>query len=530
MFDKKVALLNFDIKIFNKWNLSEVLLFTGISIAILWSVYYAFVTISVPYQIEYHEGVNQVQTSLFLRRANPFTLENQPLGMTNYGMGYGLAVLPFAAVFGNTLLVHRSVTFGFIIFSALIGFFIVYRSRKDKLAGLACAAFIMVGLMTGNGIGAFPSAQATFLFLSAIAVPYFRSFDKESLIISALATLGAFYTKPYFILSFGTVVSYLFLFVSKKKGVYFSLFFFTVFVLLLLTVKFFFPTYFIDTVLGNFFNSWLSLDHLLSQLKEMFLTFLPILLAVFLIAEKDSFIKQPGEFRYQKNFFELNVLNWDRPLLAFSPNYLFYSFVCSFLAFVFILGWHKGTGMLYSYQLIVPLFLCWFFGVAMSRAGIRLFLVMIVLANLFIWEDKLLNPSFLKQSSSDEWAQLFDYIRSSKNILNAPTVVSEVIELGLTPQDSGQTMFFYNIRPYPENILTDIPYKQIRADGLQFENSINRRIEKQVFDLIITVKDKNSFYDLELVEKYYSQVSEISVYIPNVSENWTMLVWKPRSQ
>ena len=161
-------LLTFDIKIFGRWSLSKILMFIGICAALLWSVYFAFVMIFIPHQISYHEGAAFVQTWFFLNKENPFALVNHPLSMNNYGMGYSLAVLPFAALFGNTLLVHRFVTFGFVILSALIIFFVVYRANRDVLLGLICATFVIVGLMTGEGIGAFPSSMGAFLFLMAV--------------------------------------------------------------------------------------------------------------------------------------------------------------------------------------------------------------------------------------------------------------------------------------------------------------------------------------------------------------------------
>jgi len=530
MFYKKETLLNFDIKIFNRWSLSEVLLITGVSAALLWSVYFAFVAIFVPYQIEYHEGTALAQTWLFLRRQNPFVLENQPFGMNNYGMGYSLVVLPFAAIFGNTLLVHRSVTFGFIAFSALAGYFIVYRARRDRLFAIVCAAFIMVGLITGDGIGAVPAAMGVFLFLAAVLIPFVWSFDRKSLILSALVSFGAFYTKPYFVLSFGIVVSYLFFFVSKKKSLLYGSFYAAGFMAFLLIVKSVFPTYFINTIIGNIFNSNNSLDHLFYQLRELFISFLPILFILFWIIQTGSFREPYLESDHSKNLFVLNIYEWNKPFLKYSLNYLFYSFAFSFMSFVFILGRHKGNNMYYSYQLILPLFFCWFFGYVAHRNRMRLFLVLIVLINLFAWEGKLLSPNILKQDSSKEWAELFDYMRSSKRILNAPTVVSEVIALGLTPLDSGQTIFFYNVRPYPDNILSNISYQQIRTDGFIFEKSINRQIEKQKFDLIITIKDKFSFFDYDLVNQYYSQISEITVQMPYTGIQWTMLVWKPKPQ
>jgi hypothetical protein len=54
VLDKKSSNWYFDIKIFNKLNLSEALLFAGACAAILWSVYFALVTLFNPHQIFYN--------------------------------------------------------------------------------------------------------------------------------------------------------------------------------------------------------------------------------------------------------------------------------------------------------------------------------------------------------------------------------------------------------------------------------------------------------------------------------------------
>lgn len=527
MVDNKTSFWDFDVKIINKWNLSEVLLFAGIFASLLWSVYFSFVTLLIPYQIELHEGTAQVQTWFFLRGENPFVLENQPLGMNNYGMGYSLAVLPFAALFGNTLLVHRSVTFGFIVLCALTGFFVVYRARKDVLFALACAAFIVVGLIARGGIGAFPAAMGTFLFLAAMLIPFVRSFDMSSLILSVLISLAAFYTKPYFVLSFGIVDSYLFFFVSKRKGIVYGGSFIAAFAALFLVVRSIFPAYFIDTILGNVSNSSIRFGHLVDQLIELFFNFYPITIFLFAAILTGSWGKDSQVPYRRKIMKKMNFFGWDRPLIDRSVGYVFYSFVCAFMAFVFILGGHIGNYMNYAYHLIVPLFFCWVFCEVVSRNKMKFFLALAVILNLFVWGGKLLNPDMLKQNDSEEWGELFGYVRSSEHILNSPTVVSEVVALGLTPMDSGQTVFFYNVEPYPDNLLTTIPFDALRVDGFQYERMTDRLIEKQRFDLIVTMKGKRSFYTHELVEDSYSLVSEITVDMPLVGEHWTMLVWKP---
>src|SRR5688572_21765724 len=79
--------------------------FGGILLLFSWFVFFSFSTIAIPYQIEYREGAAQVMTHILLIGGNPFSSEFQPLAMNNYGIGYYLFALPFAKLFGNTLVV-----------------------------------------------------------------------------------------------------------------------------------------------------------------------------------------------------------------------------------------------------------------------------------------------------------------------------------------------------------------------------------------------------------------------------------------
>ena len=63
---------------------SKTLLLLGTLASILWSVYFAAVTISIPYPIEFREGAAQVMTQFLLNRSNPFRLESQPLAMNKF--------------------------------------------------------------------------------------------------------------------------------------------------------------------------------------------------------------------------------------------------------------------------------------------------------------------------------------------------------------------------------------------------------------------------------------------------------------
>jgi hypothetical protein len=517
------------IRNFREDTLPEVLLFGGSLVLILWSIYFSIITISIPYQIEFREGTAQVLTSFFLRWINPFTLDSQPLAMNNYGIGYNLVVLPFAAMFGNTLIVHRSVTFVFIVLSALLGFIVVYQTSQRISYALACSAFIMIGLIARGGIGAFPSSLGFFLFFLSILVPFFRSFDLFSLFVSLIVSILAFYTKPYFVLSFGIVFSYLFFFVSRKKSIFYGLMFLYLFSLLFVKMSQWFPLYWIDVVVGNASNTSLSLEHLTSQILDLLLFFSPVLFFATL-----SFLlkylrpnSRAISLKRGFNYFLRNALVWNSPLSNNKLNYLLYVFICSVLAFLFVLGPHIGSYLNYAYQLIIPTFFSWFFSTVKIGRRLGQIFVLAVLVNLFIWGGRNLNPDLLQQKNSQEWAKLFEYVHSSESILNSPVITSEIVELGNIPMDSGQTSYFYRVDPFSRNPFLRVSYNEFLRDGKQYTFLVDRMIEKQKFDMIVTTKGKSSFYHDEFTETYV-QIDEITVHMPQTGQSWTLVIWKPK--
>ena len=501
--------------------ISRGLLFFAAFASILWSVYFALVTISMPYQIELREGTAQVMTEFLLDRNNPFQLENQPLAMNNYGLGYNLVVSPFAALFGNTLLVHRSVTFVFVLLSALTGFMVVYRSKREAACASACAAFIVIGLMARGGIGAFPSAMGTFLFMMTIVLPFLRGFDRTSLLLSILFSIAAFYSKAYFVLGFGIVASYLFLFVSRKTGLFYSLLFLLLFAVSLLGVRLAFPLYLINTIIGNMSNTDISSAHLVSQLMRLLFYFFPVLVvSLFLMASENGLFNRSAARQF-------NSQAWQQLLTGAVRDYFFFSSVCALLAFIFVLGPHIGGYLNYAYQLILPVFFCWFFLKFDPHKQTGVLMVAAVIFNLFVWGKDTLHPQMLEQRNSKEWETLYSYVRSSSNILNSPVIASVMIESGLNPLDSGQTAYFYSVKPYPMNALLGPPYDAFRTDGFRYIKSIDNAIEKQKFDLIVTTREKSSFYHAKLIKKFYVLVDEIKVAMPQTDQQWTLLLWKP---
>lgn len=526
--NKLIALaLGFDLTMHGRRSVSRLLLFSGLVLSILWSVYFMYGVVRIPHQITTLEGTAGVHTWYFLRGGNPYTLENQPIGITLYGAMYNLVVLPFAARFGNTLAVHRAVNFVFILLSAAMFFFVVFRERRNHLQALACSAFAMVSLAGAQGLGgisAYPAPTGAFFFIAAIFVPFLFSFDAKSLAFSVFLALAGFYTKPYFLLSFGIVASYVFLFVSPKKGLMYGLSFSVAASISILAVKRIFPLYFVDVIWANVSQSRRVLEHLLAQLQSLMITFLPLLIIILLVLVIDG-IKMGGKSPAKKPY-GINISRWNEPLFGYSPGYTFYAFGISLLAFVTVLGWHGPNPLGYAYQLVAPLFVCWVFSRLIPENKTNLLAAVLITINLFTWQSRIMSPEYLKEKSPDEWTRLLGHLDGAESIIHPPLMVTEVMALGYPPMDSGQTVIFFTIEPYPDTILTDISYERVRRDGYGHTTGINRRIENHGYDVIITVKDKAQFFDTWTLEQNYTLVDEINIEM-NMGGTHTLQIWEP---
>jgi hypothetical protein len=495
----------------------------GILILVAWLVYFAGLTAIIPYPIEYREGAAQVMTQILLRGGNPFSLEYQPLAMNNYGVAYGLVVYPFAAIFGNTLTVHRAITLLFMILIALLTFKTISKYNSDLYFSLACSIFVLIPMASQGAIGAFPSALGTFLFLAGVLIPFQRFFDTRGLLVSALACIGAFYAKPYFLLSFGIVASYVFLFFSKKKGLLYSIFFLLMFAGSLLLVRYAFDLYFIDTVIGNLANTKGSPQHLVAQLVEFVREFYPALglaLTIVLIgaARVDNKTAKPG----------LDFRAIGQPFVTQPANYFLYFLVCSTLAFLLILGLHIGNYMIYGYQIIVPPLLLWLFQQLGARSRLALFAMPVLLFNMTVLSGTFLGPDRLSQKDSPEWARLYEYVEDDILILNSSLIVPAMVERGLLPVDSGQTKYFYSLTPYPSNRLLGPEYSIVKQDGRLYKEAIIDSVKRMDYDRIMLddVQWIYAFVYDDLILNY-SLVEQITVDMPQTGQQWTVMIWEP---
>jgi hypothetical protein len=292
----------------------------------------------------------------------------------------------------------------------------------------------------------------------------------------------------------------------------------------LVVVRLAFPLYFVNTIIGNISNAETSAAHVLSQLKQLLFYFVPVLLSsLFLVLiEDDTSRRRPG--------FKFAVKDWNGPLMSTSTDYLLYASLCALLAFLLVLGPHIGSYLNYAYQLVLPLFFSWFFLKFDPSRKWGFLIAAAVIFNLFFWGTNVLSASLLESRTAKEWDRLYSYIRSSSNILNSPVITSGVIRFGLTPLDSGQTSYFYSVKPYPDSPLLGPRYHAFRADGFNYIKFIDNSIEKQKFDLVVTTMEKSTFYHARFLEEFYVPVDRLTVDMPHTDQHWTLLIWKPLAQ
>ena len=181
----------------------------------------------------------------------------------------------------------------------------------------------------------------------------------------------------------------------------------------------------------------------------------------------------------------------------------------------------------YAYQLVAPLFIGLVFSKLIQESKTNLIAALLVVINLFMWQSSRMSPDYLKERSTKEWAKLLGYLDGVDSFVHPPIMVTDVMSLGFAPMDSGQTIIFYTILPYPDTILTDIPYETIRRDGYGFRTGIDRRIENHQYDVVIIQKDKSQFLDTWTLEQNYTLIDEIEIEL-NMGGSQTLQVWKPK--
>ena len=484
--------------------------------------------IAFQYPLEYGEGSIQLTTYALMNKINPFSVENNFLYINVYGIGYHLVVLPFAAVLGNTLTVHRLVNFLCIIGTLLLVINVMRQKKNSWEITILAVLFVWLGLLFQVTPTARPDSLGTFLFMLTICVPFLNKYSSKSLFFSSLTAIFSFYTKIYFLLSVPIIASYLFLFVSKKKGLLYGIGFFIGLSISGLIVNQFLDIYFLNTLSALFFGrTTYNFFHLVRSSFKFIRDYWG-LLAIGLLAVYQVIND------WKRKVLILNVKHWNFPLTNINFDLILYSLIVCAMAVFLRMGWHTGTFQTYFYHLLTAFLVITILSSIQKLKILGKSVLLIAMLTLFTQSIENLRPDFSDFNAAD-WKKLESYVSQSDRILNSPMEVSFLIAQKKEINYSFFS-FYYFLLPEKDSFFWPDP-QLLQALGDEYVNSVAETIKFGGYDLIIrNANEKYGFFIGRLdenlsnetfVEKYYHPVDTISIHLPHTLEEWNLRILKP---
>lgn len=491
--------------------------------------------IDFPYQHELREGAVLCITNLYINDENPFDISHQPQETYDYGFLYPMVVSPLAKVYGNSLSIHRRVTYVFILLSCILVFLALISKKVNPVLSFA-AAVIMHQTMVSNAFIAIarPEGMGIFFLLLTVLIPWRYNFTFASCILSILCGSLALLTKLYYFAAVPIMIIYLFLFVSKRKSVLyaFASLLSLLIIYLLITYVLKYETFF-NTVV---FQQWNDAGYNYKHMQEQLIYFLKINIVLLIIiaisltavAKKYFFRKSgtavSGFFNFLKSKFifikSLNIFR-DEPLIKTGIDLLFYSAaVFGIIIFIFKLGGNKGNGGgAYLFHLVSPfLILSAFLIIKVSGNKLVNFAAAFLL--IYTLTSQFKTPEYDFEKSAQCYEKIEDIMRKSKSTFNSPEVVSIMIEQNKPVYNSGHTQFFVRgINP--------LSLKLGFSDGVEKRNrdyllENNRKIINRDFDLILLSKGSQKWPALVV---NYECIDTLCA--PMIFQDWEIERWYP---
>jgi hypothetical protein len=497
---------------------------------------YHFYLVTYPYPQGLREGAMMVSTQALLKGLNPYAISLQPQLMNQYGIVFPLAVWPWAKVFGPTMLVHRAVLAFFILACCALVFLVLQKMKIPYVLNFWAVLMLYGSLLyPGTSTPVDPGAMGTFFFLLTVFIPWLGKYSYPSLVLSILCALLAFYTKAYVFLGAMIMVSYIFLFVSKFKGVFYGLVLGSLSLISVIAVNHLFPAYFDNCFFAslNMSHAWASTERLHEQivkyakLHQWTLVLLCAFMAVHVlkaILSKDSVSNIKSSM--DGIFANLNLVKFKGPLIKVHFPLPLYAAACSSFVLYVSLGRHSGAMLWYFFQLLSPfLLICavWVF----SRQAYWSFVCLpFLILNLLTMTSDQNYRVFDKKMAG--WSDIAAVISQHENILNTPLIAPLLVEQNKEVVDDGQAEYFGAGAGRPA-WMNRLAQRDPRVDFqlFVFFYNIREKVEEKKYDLIILQPGLLPLGVGDDIKKYYKYEGGTMLYAPQDRRSYGVTLWKP---
>lgn len=497
---------------------------------------YHYHLVIFPYANTLREGAMMTSTDALVKGLNPYAFALQPRSMNQYGILYPLFVWPWAKLFGTTILVHRMATAFFILASCLLIYFVLKRMAVPLLLNVWAVLMLYASLMyPGTSTPTIdPGAMGMFLFLLTVFIPWFCKYTYKSLVISVICGILAFYTKAYVFLGVFIMVSYLFLFVSKQKGLFYGFLLLVLSVASIMFVSHILPAYFDNCFFAavNMGPAWSSMERLHEQIilywdihQWTFILIAAIFLYHIYIAIRHHFADTIKR-NITAVFLSFNLTKIREPLVKLDLPLVLYAGLCSTFVLYMSLGRHSGAMLWYFFQLLSPFFLigaAWLF----SRITYwPIFCVPFLIVNLYTITADQNSDSFKKNLAN--WPELTLLLSQHQHILNSPLIAPLLIQQNKEIIDDGQAEYFLpgGERNYWMKGWLKEDYRIYIQQILFFQN-IRNMVESKGFDLIVLQPSLMPMGVAEDIKKYYKCEGQVLLYVPQDRRSYAVTVWLP---
>jgi len=496
--------------------------------------------ISFPYQHEYMEGAALNSTKVYLNNENPFDISHQPQDTYVYGFLYPLIVSPLAKVYGNTLAVHRCVTYVFILLTCLL-IFLALNSIKINPVFAFTAAVILHQSFIYNGLIAIarPEGLGIFLFTLGILIPWRFKFSSWSCLVSVFLGVLAYLAKPYYVMVIPFVFIYIFIFVSKRKALWYAVISVLFILLMILSVSLIYETLFNN----SFFHPKNMAVYDFSHMKDQLIRYLKVNVYLFLIiilsitiivksfsyeisktATRKFFKTVSSKFLFNKN---INIFR-NEPLIKTNYDLLFgFVFLFSLILFIVKLGGNIGNGRgAYLYHLASAFLVLTTFQLVRT-SNVKLFKSVVAILLIYTLTYQFKPIRFDYAISVTCFEKIEELIRKSNNPLNSPEVVSIMIDQNKTVLNSGHSEYF-KTGVSDLSLLTGAS-RNVEKREEEFEKGLNNEIINKKFDVILLTKGNHyRLIDTAALTQYYQCADTICAYMP--SKEWKIELWYPKNK
>jgi hypothetical protein len=394
-----------------------------------------------------------------------------------------------------------------IILSAVIIAYEIYKLSGQLFpAILGFAAALWTGSAT-NAVFILNPASCGLLIILLILFQIRRSQSLPSILLAALGTVLAFYTKQYFIYIFAPVFLFLIANAGVKKALIYGLLFLGILILSIVLISYIYPAYFYAAILAQFYAVGGGWGHARSQLILFFNQYWPLIFLLLIYLWRRA--RKQMTYHQGENLY----------LLVFLVGAL-----C-----LIPLGRNTGSFLSYYYQLALPsLIIIGLISLSRLRSTVTrvFFITVFFIFSIFHGELLSYRPIYSEQALQ-KWKLANQIIVNTKGpkLISSPILAPIMGESILL--DNGHTEYYVGLETPSRLLDILLPRRHDYFSAFdQYFKGIESKITRKEFKLITTTKDFHPMIAQSVLEANYFKLETID--LQTGGQTWVTEFWVPK--